>query len=155
QSECDKLSALKLRNQTFLPYFIGDGSERTFYLCAHSMTSSLYEPNMPLLSKFNQVDDLTRPVSQTRVQTKRLDDIPEIKNIDFLKVDVQGADLDVLRGAERHLKTCVAVFTEVEFIPMYKDQPLFADIDTYMRSQGFLLHSLAGPAGRALKPITP
>jgi FkbM family methyltransferase len=155
QAECDRLNALRMPKHTYLPYFVGDGTQRTFYLCAASMTSSLYEPNMPLLSRFNQVDDLTRPVSQTPVQTKRLDDIQEVTRVDLLKVDVQGADLDVLRGSPRLLKNCGVVLTEVEFIHLYKNQPLFADVDAYMRGQGFLLHCLGGLSGRAFKPIAP
>jgi FkbM family methyltransferase len=156
QAECDKLNALKMKNQVYLPYFIGDGSERTFYLCAASMTSSVYEPNMALLNRFQELGEVTRPVSQTKVATKRLDDIPEVERVDYLKVDVQGGDLDVLKGARRLLKDCAAVQTEVEFIPMYKGQPLFAEVDIFMREQGFLLHGL-GPSlmGRTFKPLVP
>jgi FkbM family methyltransferase len=155
QAECDKLNALNRRNCRYLPYFVGDGREATFYLCSSPMTSSIYEPNIPLLSRFNMLADVTRPVSETRCQTRRLDDITEISQIDIIQIDVQGAELDVIRGGEQRLKDTVLLVTEVEFVEMYKGQPLFADIDAEMRRQGFCLHFIAPAMGPAFRPFAP
>src|SRR4051812_110707 len=78
QAECDKLNNMKMKNHTSLPYFIGDGKDATFHLCSSPMTSSLYEPNIKLLRKFNELEELTTCVEKYAVKTKRLDDIPEI-----------------------------------------------------------------------------
>jgi FkbM family methyltransferase len=153
QAECDKLNARKTKNQTYLPYFIGDGSKRKFHLTNFSMTSSLYEPDTALLSRFNNLEELTRVVDTCEAPTTRLDDVPEITNIDFLKIDIQGAELDTFRGASRLLKDCLLIQTEVEFIPMYKDQPLFADVDIELRKHGLLLHCFLELSGRAFKPV--
>jgi hypothetical protein len=93
-------------------------------------------------------------VQRTPCQTRRLDDIPEVTNIDLLKIDVQGGELGVIKGAERHLKNAVMVLTEVEFVEMYSGQPLFADIDAELRRQGFVIHMLGALQGRAFKPIS-
>ncbi len=153
RAECDKLNALNLPNQKYLPYFVGDGSKRKFHLTNKPMTSSLYEPNTRLLSRFQILEELTQTVEISDVQTQRLDDIPEITNIDFIKIDVQGAELDVIRGGTRVLKNAVVIHTEVEFVPMYKNQPLFGDVDAALRAQGFLLHSFVSMSGRAFKPF--
>src|SRR5438067_2418127 len=42
---------------------------------------------------------------------------------------------------------------EVEFVPLYKDQPLFAEIDAFMRAKGFMLHKFHEMAGRAMRPF--
>lgn len=153
KAECDKLNARARKTHVYLPYFIGDGTERTFHLCNFPMTSSLYPPNTRLLRRFQTLEELTRVVETSRVQTKRLDDIPEITGVDFLKTDVQGAELDVFRGAERRLAETLVIETEVEFAPMYEGQPLFADVDQHLRARGFALHSFLGLAGRAFKPL--
>ena len=44
------------------------------------------------------------------------------------------------------------IHTEVEFVPLYKEQPLFADIDIFVRSRGFALHKLK-LFGRTFKPL--
>jgi hypothetical protein len=63
-----------------------------------------------------------------------------IQEIDFLQVDVQGADLDVLKGASEILsKSILALEVEVEFSALYTNQPLFAEVDIFLRSQYFTL----------------
>jgi FkbM family methyltransferase len=153
--ECEKLNRSCGKHQRFLPYFIGDGRPAEFKQCSAPLTSSLLEPNMPLLRMFNQLEELTTPVKRWPVETKRLDDIPEITAMDMLKVDVQGAELAVIRNSERLLKDAVVVQTEVEYLPMYAGQPLFADIDIELRRQGFVIHILGPGQGRCFRPIAP
>ncbi len=152
ESEYEKLKASAKPGHHYLPYFIGDGSTRTFHECNYPMTSSLFEPNTALLAKFQNLEELVRVEKTYRVETKRLDDIPEVKGTDLLKVDVQGAELLVFEGAADVLKDTLVIHTEVEFISLYKDQPLFGDIDAHLQSKGFKLHKLEF-TGRAFKPF--
>lgn len=151
--ECAKLNASKAPGQTFLPYFIGDGNRHTFYESHFPAASSLFEPNMALLDKFQNLGNLTRAVRTSEVDTRRLDDIPEVVGTAFLKSDIQGAELMAFKAAERMLRDVVVIHTEVEFVPLYKNQPLFADIDLYLRSQGFAFHRFAYTMGRTMKPM--
>src|SRR5262249_23401008 len=66
-----------------------------------------------------------------------------IDRVDLFKLDTQGSELDVLRGAERTLASVSVVQTEVEFNPMYEGQPLFGDVDRFLRERGFVLWNLA------------
>lgn len=152
-AEFEKLENLKEPNRRFLPYFIGDGSTQTFHECNFTMTSSLFEPNMALVDKFLNLGELMRVTRTYPVQTKRLDDIPEIKGTDLLKLDVQGGELLVLGGAVETLKDVLVIETEVCFAPLYKLQPLFSDIDIFLRSKGFLFHRLTNCSGRTFKPL--
>ena len=152
-SECEKLNNKSNKNRRYLPYFIGDGSDRTFHLCNNSMTSSLYQPNIELLNKFQNLAELCMVKENFPVSTKKLDDIEEVRDADFIKIDVQGAELDVFKGASNILREVLVIHTEVEFLPLYIDQPLFADIDQHLRSNGFQFHKFATVAGRTLKPL--
>ncbi len=152
-TECERLNNSKQGNRRFLPYFIGDGSTQTFHECNFAVTSSLFEPNTALLAKFQNLEELARVTRTYPIQTKRLDDIPEIKDTDFLKVDVQGGELRVFHGAVQTLKDVLVIETEVIFVSLYKHQPLFSDIDLFLRSQGFQFHRLARSAGRTFKPL--
>lgn len=153
QAECDKLNKMHGDGRIYLPYAIGDGARHVFNICNHSMTSSLYEPDSALLDKFQNLENLMRVVSRSEVETRRLDDVPEVAETDYLKVDVQGAEVDVFRGATNVLRNTLVVHTEVEFVPMYKEQPLFSDVDKILRQNGFLFHKLASFAGRTFKPL--
>jgi FkbM family methyltransferase len=152
-AECDKLNAMGLEGRKYLPYVIGDGSAQTLHECAKAHNSSLLEPNMPLLEQFTGFAELFKVVATSPVATRRLDDIPEAAGADYLKLDVQGAELMVLDGARETLRSVLVVHTEAEFAPMYRNQPLFADIDVRMRSLGFVFHELRFVGKRPFKPF--
>jgi len=59
--------------------------------------------------------------------------------INFLKIDVQGYELEVLAGALKSLSTCEFVLMESSLIPVNKGCPLIADVIIFMDKQGFRL----------------
>jgi FkbM family methyltransferase len=63
------------------------------------------------------------------------------ENIDVLKSDTQGYDLNVLRGAsgllERH--RIKAILVEVNFVPMYREQPTFLELHGFLSAFGYCL----------------
>ncbi len=151
--ECARLNRIYGPPHQFLPHFVGDGEEAVFHETNWSMTGSLYEPNSELLNLFQNLGEYVQPVARHPVQTKRLDDMAEIDDVDFFKIDVQGAELSVFRNASRALAGALFVQTEVEFVELYKGQPLFADVDTFLRASGFRFHAFQYVAGRAFKPL--
>ena len=123
-----------------LNHFIGDGAEGVFHISRFNPASSLLEPNQPFLEQFVALGTMCEVVSEERVRTTRLDDLLDVvKDCDFLKIDVQGGELGVLRGATELLKRNIVVHSEVEFAPVYKKQPLFGDVDSFLRSHEFEL----------------
>jgi FkbM family methyltransferase len=67
-------------------------------------------------------------IGSTTISLSTLDEwalANDIRQIDFLKLDTQGAELDVLRGGEQSLSPVRALEIEVEFNPIYIGQPLF------------------------------
>lgn len=64
-----------------------------------------------------------------------------INNIDFLWLDVQGYEFQILKSSPEIFKTVKAFLIEVEFIEAYKDQNLFYEIHAWAKNQGFVLLS--------------
>jgi FkbM family methyltransferase len=151
--ECEKLNRRYGPTHRYLPYAIGDGTMRRLHVTNESMTSSLYPPNTPVLSAFDGLEEVVRVVREIPVETRRLDDVPEVASADYLKLDVQGAELDVLRGAPRLLAKAVMVHTEVEFAPLYREQPLFAEVDQALRESGYSLFSFEEIQSRVYRPL--
>lgn len=60
-----------------------------------------------------------------------------IDPVDLLWMDVQGAELDVLKGAEQTLKDVKVIMTEAGTSSYYQGQSLLPEIDAYLQSQGF------------------
>lgn len=137
----------------FLPYFIGDGRPATYYETNQVVTGSLFRPNTPLLEKFQNLAEVTTPVAEHRVQTVRLDDIAEIDDVDYIKIDVQGGELSIFRNAPRVLDQAMLIETEVLFVECYIGVPMFSDIDAYLRGRNFQFHDFRGFGSRSFKPL--
>ncbi len=150
---CEALNRKYGDSHRFLPYFAGDGKPATYHETNWTPTGSLYKPNRAMLEKFQNLHELTTLVAEHPVETRRIDDMPEVGDIDFVKIDVQGAELAVFRGGERVLRNALLVYSEVEFVPLYENQPLFADVDTQLRAFGYQFHTFVGFAGRCFKPV--
>lgn len=68
-------------------------------------------------------------------------------------MDIQGAELMALQHGIETLKHTSVIQGEVEFVELYKGQPLFADVDAFLRSQGFCFLKFTYTMGRTLKPL--
>ena len=68
----------------------------------------------------------------------------------FMKIDVQGAELDVLLGAEEILQNTEYVLLEVSLFEFFKGGPLFYDVVTFMKSRGFAAYDIFGLQYRVL-----
>ncbi len=131
-----------------IPLAIGKAiEERTLYVTKLPMCSSLYSPNEPYLARLALLPDLMNLDFSFEIDTTTLDQFCQqegVNEIDFLQIDVQGADLDVLEGAIKMLNCGVlAIQVEVEFSHLYTNQPLFADIDTFLRKYDFTLFDIS------------
>lgn len=149
-----KLIASKSKQERYLPYVVGDGSEQTLNICHAEGMTSLFKPNKKILQIFQPFEMWGEVKSKINVSTKKLDSIDEIQEIDFLKIDIQGGELDVFRHGRLKLSKTVLIQTEVSFIPLYENQPLFSDVDIELRSQGFIPHFFPAIKNWMIAPLT-
>jgi FkbM family methyltransferase len=131
------------RGHRVLPHFVGDGGAATFHETAWHMTGSLLSANTELLAHYHLLAESTAPRGRHAVQTVRLDDVLPPGGLDLLKIDVQGAEMQVFDGAARLLDECLVVWTEVAFVPIYRDQPLFGDVAARMARHGLMFHAFS------------
>jgi len=86
----------------------------------------------------------TSEVGRCTVWVKPLDTLSEYwmgASRAFLKLDVQGFELSVLRGARNALRHCAYVYVECSHVPLYSGQALFHDVKTYLAENGFDVNS--------------
>lgn len=148
-----ELNLKKGPHETYLPLAVGDGKRHTLHFCASSGMTSLFRPDMRLLNLLHGFPEWARVVNTEEIETHRLDDVPEVAGFDLLKIDVQGAELMVLENAAAGLRRALCVQTEVEFVPLYVGQPLFAEVDQFMRRHGFVLHRFSDIVSRVIRPL--
>lgn len=143
---------------TYYPHILGDGGPATLYVTSNSGCTSLLEPDPAVIDIFQSIG-ASPPAGnflvkdKVQVQTVRLDDVNGLAPPDYIKIDVQGAELMVLRHGIRTLFSATVVQCEVEFLPLYKNQPLFGDMQCFLREQGFVLHKLIDISGRTFIPM--
>lgn len=120
--------------------------EAEFYMTRSKTKSSIFKPNFEFLSKFPQSGPY-EVVGQSVIKCDTLDNQLRhmgANDIDFIKLDTQGSEFFILEGAKQALSGPVfGLEIEAEFSSMYENQPLFADIDIFMRKFGFQLFDLA------------
>lgn len=82
-----------------------------------------------------------------KIDTHSLDELfaaKEIPSVDFLSIDAQGAELDIINGANKLVESgTLGVVCEVEFSELYEGQAMFGDIHTALSQRGFRLCSVA------------
>jgi FkbM family methyltransferase len=133
--------------------FIGDGGERVFHENNSNTTSSLLPLDREMCGGFVSLAGL-RTVATSRVRTTTLDALfAADAAVDFLKLDIQGFELAALRGAVAMLPRVAMIQSEVEFTPIYSGQPLFSELELFLRGNGFDFLDFHAPARRA--PVVP
>jgi FkbM family methyltransferase len=104
--------------------------------------SSCLQPDLEVWDRFGW----PMPTGQLRVKTTTLDAVIRdqgLRFVDFLKLDTQGSELDILLGGPLTVRDMViGMRIETSFIRHYHAQPLFADVDSHVQSQGFDLIDL-------------
>ena len=111
----------------------------TFNVARNLVSSSVLQPSGICNQYHGKDTDVVQTVS---VPAVRLDQLFCDRDIDVLKLDLQGYELEALKGASSILQRVRVVVTEIEFVPIYDGQPLFGDVDYFLRAQGFQLFNL-------------
>ena len=139
KDEAKRLSKVKDNDsEIILPYALWDKSgELTLNINKSPGTSSIFKPNFEELDKFPECDRFLNE-KKVKLEGKTICELVAngvINDIDFMKVDVQGGELQVIRGGGEFLKdNLIGIEVEVEFLEMYKNQPLFGDVEKYIRT---------------------
>jgi FkbM family methyltransferase len=131
---------------------LGDGTPRTLHVCDLEGMTSLPVPDPAHLALFNFFPIWGKVKNQIPVSTRKPDDIAQITQLDFLKMDVQGVEREVLAHGSAKLAETVAIRTEVSFVPLYEGQPCFGEMDLALRELEFLPHCVTGTK---IWPIAP
>lgn len=117
---------------------------RPFYATRFPQASSLFRPNTDIASRHNNADNL-EIVSTRKLAVDTMDDvIGDAYRPDFIKTDTEGADLEILKGAERTITDrCLGLQVEVQFEQLRTGSPLFGECDLFIRKHGYVLWNLS------------
>jgi FkbM family methyltransferase len=113
---------------------LSDKSGKTVEFYQHETGSSYYRENTDV--------DIPKKSKQT-VTLDELINTSEVENA-LLKLDVQGAELDILNGGREILESTTAVYLECSLVNYNVEGPLIEEVISYIRGQGFTPYGIGG-----------
>lgn len=99
--------------------------------------SSIFEAN----EEYPPEKYVQNKISVPTTTLKKFSEIYNVKNIDLLWMDIQGAELLALKGAGDFIEKISLINLEVEFFSIYKNQPLFQELKSFLNEKGFRLYT--------------
>ena len=120
-----------------------EGGIIDFYRNDHTHASSV----LPISKEQVAAIPTTASTTKIKVKVQRLDEaIPLLflKGPILLKLDVQGFEKNVLEGGSTHIQQIDFIVFEASFIPMYDGEPLFDEMNQYLKGLGFQLVAQVG-----------
>jgi hypothetical protein len=141
----DEAEKIKRKNYTVISKGLWSkkSSKILYFLAKRPGSSSMFEPikeNLILYGfkkKNYHLFDVTKIIKVDCDTLKSsLEDL-NIKSLDYLKIDTQGAEYEILRGIGKFIPLLVRL--EVQTIPMYKNSPYWNKVINYMHELGFII----------------
>lgn len=144
--ECLRLNKRwKNSNKVFYPVALSNNAgTRDFFITKYLASSGFYKPDPKFWSRFPDGKHLAVR-KKISIKTTTLDIFSKterLTSIDFIKLDVEGAELDILKGAVYCLKTAFGLSLEIEFSQVHEKQPVFNAVDAFVNKLGFKLYDL-------------
>jgi len=132
-------------NLMLLNSALSDSTKKVeFHLCKKQEVSSIFPPNFDFLNKFPDSERF-KVQKNIRLNTDTLNNQlikVGVNEVDFIKIDTQGYELPILQGSYDYLDSVIGLEIEVEFVEVYKGQPLFDEVNGFVKSKGFSLVDL-------------
>ena len=153
--EPNNLEFQKLSNNSRKKYFnfaIGDGKNHELNICTSPSMTSFLVPNYDYLKLFHGFEEWTKILKKENIKTKKLDDL-DIK-IDFLKIDTQGYESEIIKYGNHKIKNSLVIQIETSPIPLYKNEKPFSYVAQQLEGLGFVLHMFNKINSRTFKPMT-
>ncbi len=141
KEECKRIESVPhedFHSYKILPYYVGKNEGLIdFHLFRDLGSSSKLKPNQYFKNNYSASHEITSTVS---VESRTMDSILTENSLelpDFIKLDTQGTELEILKSSPKSLSNCLLIESEIEIIEMYDGQPLIGEFLTFMDNNGF------------------
>ncbi|MBD1150142.1 FkbM family methyltransferase [Pelagibacterales bacterium SAG-MED29] len=119
------------------------GDRKLYILNKRPESSSMYEPDSKSLTiydfeekDFHLFDVIKTEMVECDTLSSSLKEL-NINTLDYLKIDTQGAELEILKGLENYRPLIIKC--EVQIFPMYKKEPCWTEVTDLLYKLGYML----------------
>lgn len=123
------------KDWNFLPVALGDfNGSRPFY--AKGQTGDSF---------YREIGDSYKDSDLIEVEIRKLDDIVKIENLtvpEFMKLDCQGSELDILNGGPETVPKILAIVTETQLLVANQDSSNIIDVVNRFMELDFIPYSI-------------
>ena len=140
----------KNENYTVFPNGLWDKNEKQkIYITSFPFASSLFRPNQKVLKRFINYKS-HEVLKEEYLELKKLDDMIFEKNdlCDFIKIDAEGSELNIMKGAKNNLENSLGIEVEVNFIEKNLSSPSAIDVINFLEKNNFTLYLLISESWR-------
>ena len=114
-----------------------DGQEVEFYITNNGQSSSMLKLKEHKKYYPNIVVSEVIPLKTKKMSTFIKEEAIDTSKYNFINVDVQGAELKVIKGFEQYLDTIDFVYAEVNNEELYEGCPMMSEIDDFLKTHNF------------------
>jgi FkbM family methyltransferase len=145
--ECARLAAKAPPQVTYIPTALGRVTgNATLHESKLAASTSLYKTRMEYFGRLVNRDNGV-VVAEHIVPVQSLDEamaVHAVSHVDFIKVDAEGAELDILQGGERAVRSpgLLGLLCEIRLHEEINGSPPFASLDAFVRERGFRLYNI-------------
>jgi len=106
-------------------------------------SSSMYKPNQTAFELYNfkkkdhKLFDVSEEIDIECTTIKESLNKFNIKNLDFLKIDTQGSELEILKGLGEYSPLMMKI--EVQIVPMYENVPDWTELLNHLYKQSYMV----------------
>ncbi len=136
----DALMKTATKHETYFNLAAGQAGTRTLHLYPASGFSSLFPLDADALDHFGKFQNQLGKATAIDVDLAPLDSIDDLPPIDLLKMDVQGAELEIIKTGPKKLRHACAMILETRMYRIYDGEPTWRALDGHMARKGFQLH---------------
>lgn len=102
--------------------------------------STIYQINETLMGRYS-IGSLHDTMGQVNIEVHPLDDVVGTSP-DFIKIDVEGAEFEILKGAKKCLDSCLGIFIEISFKDRYTNAPKYFETMKMIENAGFEMYDI-------------
>ena len=115
-----------------------EDTTKNFYVTANKVSSSLFIPNHNKLKDFLNFENHI-VVEKKEVKLKKLDNFNFGSTVDFVKIDAEGSELEILKGGKIKLNDSLGFEVEQQYLERFISSPNFFEVSKYFYDLGYEL----------------